>query len=908
MAHMNSALVAGRQVQGAFPQEEDADILGAFGREGVVRKVLGELAGDGNGVILVGDYGVGKTFIARQVIEWIGPDYLVVSLRCSSVTSSIAYGALSPVLNTLEDIALENPMLVLRSVAKALQERAKGRGIVLFVDNIEYLDDATAMVITQLVAGGTVFVLATCESLSSAPSEIVGLWRDGLIKRADVVGFSEDETGPWLEAVLGAKVAHSAVKALWTGGGGNPRFLEVVVQEQVEAGTLVVRDGVWVLTGAPFVCGPTSVDTVMAAFRSVSAGERKVAELLALSGGLPLNQLMGLCDAACIDSLQQRGYLAVDYLHSATVGLSNRLMAQVLREQVPTGRSRELHELVRLSSGEWPLGGSAGSAMATWTIDCGIALDIETATSSVREATRSGNAADALRIVDSLVGHVGASTLILQKALALEALGENARARRLAFSPDLDLDSLSLPQWTDVMLLRTRLSRGDGVANLEAQDTLDQIRQRLDAEEATGGGGLDADGPAGDHGHLLAALRGELARGVVEQQMHAGRYHEAAERLESLYRHGPGEMRAAAGHWLVGAWILTGRVVDAFKVAEEIGIRRLPRSIAVDIPPLSDSALMFAVVAFLTAEGAAPGAPHPGAATYMGARSAAFEELAEGLVNAYNGRSVLALEQLVPAASQLAELGEAGTSALACAAIAYAYALNGEHDEALLHLNKTKGNTAASSRMVGLAVTYFRELASAELASKEKAVVRLLALADEERQYRNGSVEMVLVHAAVRMGSTASARRLVAASGRVQGPLSRICEAFGQALLAKDVPTLLRVAEAAANLGDDLFSRDVARAALKIASENDDRDGSRQAQQLIRGGVMKLGIVKISGEDGQALTLREHEIASEAAAGASNKAIAAKMHISVRTVEGHLYQVYSKLQVTSRAELRETLS
>ena len=32
------------------------------------------------------------------------------------------------------------------------------------------------------------------------------------------------------------------------------------------------------------------------------------------------------------------------------------------------------------------------------------------------------------------------------------------------------------------------------------------------------------------------------------------------------------------------------------------------------------------------------------------------------------------------------------------------------------------------------------------------------------------------------------------------------------------------------------------------------------------------------------------------------------MHVSVRTVEGHLYQVYSKLHVASRSELKDVIS
>ena len=45
-----------------------------------------------------------------------------------------------------------------------------------------------------------------------------------------------------------------------------------------------------------------------------------------------------------------------------------------------------------------------------------------------------------------------------------------------------------------------------------------------------------------------------------------------------------------------------------------------------------------------------------------------------------------------------------------------------------------------------------------------------------------------------------------------------------------------------------------------------------------------------------------------AAAGTSNRKIAEQMHVSVRTVEGHLYQVYSKLHVASRTELKDVIS
>lgn len=50
------------------------------------------------------------------------------------------------------------------------------------------------------------------------------------------------------------------------------------------------------------------------------------------------------------------------------------------------------------------------------------------------------------------------------------------------------------------------------------------------------------------------------------------------------------------------------------------------------------------------------------------------------------------------------------------------------------------------------------------------------------------------------------------------------------------------------------------------------------------------------------LTEREREVLQLLAQGLSNKDIAQKLYLSVRTVEGHLLNIYSKLRVKSRTE------
>ncbi|MGW2153960.1 helix-turn-helix transcriptional regulator [Nonomuraea sp. NPDC001699] len=55
------------------------------------------------------------------------------------------------------------------------------------------------------------------------------------------------------------------------------------------------------------------------------------------------------------------------------------------------------------------------------------------------------------------------------------------------------------------------------------------------------------------------------------------------------------------------------------------------------------------------------------------------------------------------------------------------------------------------------------------------------------------------------------------------------------------------------------------------------------------------------------LSPQQHEIATLAAAGMTNKQIAQRLNLSPRTVSTHLYQVFPKLGITSRASLRDAL-
>lgn len=101
-------------------------------------------------------------------------------------------------------------------------------------------------------------------------------------------------------------------------------------------------------------------------------------------------------------------------------------------------------------------------------------------------------------------------------------------------------------------------------------------------------------------------------------------------------------------------------------------------------------------------------------------------------------------------------------------------------------------------------------------------------------------------------------------------------------------------------------ARDPLHAALAVFERLGARSWvARTAKQL-----RAAGRSTVSMETGPttALTAQELEIASLAAAGLTNKQIGEQLHLSHRTVSTHLYRLFPKLGITTRAALRDALT
>jgi DNA-binding CsgD family transcriptional regulator len=100
------------------------------------------------------------------------------------------------------------------------------------------------------------------------------------------------------------------------------------------------------------------------------------------------------------------------------------------------------------------------------------------------------------------------------------------------------------------------------------------------------------------------------------------------------------------------------------------------------------------------------------------------------------------------------------------------------------------------------------------------------------------------------------------------------------------------------------------RAPLRDAVELFDRLGatrwSRRARQELRATGETIG--RRSPDARDRLTAQELQIAQLAAEGLSNREIGKRLFLSHRTIGSHLYRIFPKLEVTSRAQLRDALA
>jgi DNA-binding NarL/FixJ family response regulator len=283
-------------------------------------------------------------------------------------------------------------------------------------------------------------------------------------------------------------------------------------------------------------------------------------------------------------------------------------------------------------------------------------------------------------------------------------------------------------------------------------------------------------------------------------------------------------------------------------------------------------------------------------------RSAATE-LAAGIAYVFAGRGAVALDSLLSAVAQLELRPAQGIRREAYAAVAFAYAQLGNAGQSRKYLDKLQRTGGVADYATRSITDFCADMAGRWLNDAE-AVNRLKQSARRDIAAGRYTLAGISLLGATVHGSEADFRLLEEVAGHRQGPLAEISRLIAVGTRTHDAKTLLAGGELAATLELDAVEARCMALAVDYARQAGDPAAARTAQarlDILASTVASLPIVPSSGSP--LLTSRERQIARLAGRGASNRDIALDMGVSVRTVEGHLYQVFTKLGVTSRGDL-----
>lgn len=870
-----------------------------YARHKTVEDVVAALTtGSGCGAVIVGEHGAGKSFIAQRALEQLGDDYLVVQVRGSSISSKLPYGALSVLLNELDASHLEHPLMVLRGLTQLLHTRAQGRSVVLFVDNAHDLDELSTMMVAQLCAGGHVLLLAACVDLPNLGSDIMGLWKDDLLRRVDVGPFDFRETADSLAQEYGGHFSHAAARALWNASGGNALFLHSLAREQIKLGIIVRHESSWVLGDKPVALAGEIRDVLKARLNRLSPGQRDVFELLSLAGALPLQTLMSVARAQDIDTLQERALIHVSHDHPPMVSIANPVTAGIVASVVPPGRSAELRRRLGAVLQDQDLNEFTGSTAVAWALDCGEEVDPRLALAAARIANKASDPQSALRFAREIAGGEKLAEVAVESARAFIALHNDDAARRVLTDVEQRAgDGLALDEWASLQLLWAELDRRSPATAASALARLQDIELRLTVSGDTGA----------DPGSVADRVR--LA--YAELAAFEGRYGDILQMFDDADSTDLGsESKIIAASLLCEAKAVTGDVLGAVGLGRQV-------IVAAGALDLSDSSIReirgrFLLLLLLSAKfrEAADFLADTAESWDQQARLGGMFEIGQGIVDLHRGQLTVAVQRLQSGVWQLKVHDPDAVAGLAAAACAYAFALQGDEEKAGALLVDVEEPQPRASWLVNRIARYFELSAKAEIGQKTEALRALKLEADVDTDALALATGLQFLSAVARLGDRQASQKLSGLADQVTGHFASLCSRLAEGLADADSEELLATSKDADAAGHAVFARDVTRKAVSCANEAGNRISLRMAQRTQqsledRFGNPRNGVLSLLTST---LTARESEVAVRAAAGTSNRKIADEMHVSVRTVEGHLYQVYAKLHVASRSELKDVIS
>ncbi|MFI0419870.1 LuxR C-terminal-related transcriptional regulator [Spongiactinospora sp. 9N601] len=832
------------------------------GRTEVVARI-GSVEG---GLVVAGPPGVGKSrLIARAVRGLPG----VAWVRGSEAVRRIPLGAFAPLLPAAQPPA-DGP---LRWAAATITAP------VLVADDAHLLDPASAALVHRIAANGRTRVIATVRADVEPPDPVLALWKDDLLPRMDLAPLSPRESADLLAAGLDGPVEPATAALLCRAAQGNPLHLtELTLSRRLAR----VR-GEWRWHGPEPVPGALG-ELVAERIAGLREAERTALELVAYGEPVGAGLLAGMTGGrVALERLIERRLVVVRREgRRIQVRLAHPLYGEVARARCAAPLARQ--RAGALAEAVTALGSKRREdvlKVALWRLDGGVPGDPALLLAAC-DLARSMRDLDLAERLARAAVDAGAVRALPKLGAVLAGRDRHQEAEEIyAAAWERDLDDSTR---ADCGLMRA-LNLVWGIGRI------DQARALL----------REIPLPAGDvatHQSVMA-MRASL-------ESAAGDVRAARALLARARELGPLGPRALRGNGTTEAAILLGEgrataclaMVDATLavLAEEPDARPGLSS------ALADTAVQAALLTGdldaaerLTREGAEPGAgfgPWQRPPPQFGSRRAQILRL--------RGRVADAVDASADAVSNLPPRGLLAGQCLS--ELAHAHALLGDARAATDTLELAERITLPIGPHVVFPLRAARVWTLAARGDVPGAIAAALRLAESTLR----CYAPFALHDVVRLGhGELVAERLAALE--VDGPLAALFVRHAAATTGRDLDA---VSAAFEELGMLLHA---AEAAAQAAARHRDAGARRAARtSATRAGALArrcqgARTPALAGLELPELTPRQRQIAELAAQGLTNREIAERLVVSVRTVANTLCAVYDRTGVNDRTALAELL-
>ncbi len=853
------------------------------GRDSELVAIRRALSGPGSysGVVICGAAGVGKTRLAREVVaraqaagertNWITGTESARPLPLGAFTGSITETA----SGSMPDVG--------RLINSFVAQQRQGK-VLIGVDDAHLLDGLSAHVVHQLAQSRGPRLVVTVRTGEAEPDAVTALWKDGLLARLDLAPLSEAGTRSLIESTLDGAVDARSAQRFWKLTGGNALFLRQLLTDQITAGRMRRVAGVWMWDDRVAV-SQNITDMVGRQLGGLSEGMALVVDTLSQCEPLAVDVLCEVADRSDLEAAEQMRLVTVERSGNERMArLAHPLYGELRRAGAGEMYLSRIRGKLAQGLGKKPDGDMQSTVRrALLTLESDLAPDPELFIDAARFAMTLLDLDLADRFAAAAVSAGAAEAPGVQAMnLVLRGRGDDAEKFLKEITADGHED---VHRWSTVRaanLIWTLGRPADAAAILEGlaggpespsqaasreavEACVDAVygRCELAAEKATAA--LNSE-QLGDFHAMMASFALVMALGAL------GRGDElTAVADRALDRASTSFQTAHLRFWFGGVFAracrLTGRIDDCAKVAKQMA------DSVNDVPGLAYANLVFLLGQSDLMRGELPGA---------------VKLLHEALAGVeHHGITT-------------------GLRPASCFALTEAHAKLGQSAEANAALEEARANVPDSYVYMHTALAIATGWALAAGGYLTDAVTTVREAATTARDRGQPTHELICIQVAAQWGDASMSGRARELADELSLPFADAVARHAESLAAKDGEGLLAASNDYRSLGDRAAAADAAAQAAVAFSQSQQRRRRLYAAAIAQGLSDECGGLStpaLRSPTGHPLTERQREIVELAVAGMSNKDIAKRLYMSVRSVEGHLYRACQRVGANSREEL-----